>query len=255
MFFNDVIADFTNNQDKKFDEEAFKAHLAQFENDWNRHSWVVHKITLPLHGDWANMILRKIDRGEYAVPNRAAEVLGAYMRKYPEAHRQDVYKSSFQDVYGPGHIIKDSATCARYIVDEMGQTDVSDLRFPDYEPTGVEGNFVRVNLRVLKDGRVPLDLFVRLLMQSADVRQKMPLYDWKGQWDRLQKTLDTITPRPKNFDADAANLRSWLDRGEVMVHHSRHFNESYAPHYRIIRRDLFEKHLLPLIAPSHPSTY
>ena len=255
MFFNDVIADFTNRVDKKFDEEAFKAHLAQFENDWNRHSWVVHKITLPLHGDWANMILRKIDRGEYAVPNRAAEVLGAYMRKYPEAHLQDVYKSCFQDVYGPGHIIKDSATCARYIVDEMGQTDVSDLRFPDYEPTGVEGNFVRVNLRVLKDGRVPLDLFVRLLMQSADVKQKMPLYDWKGQWDRLQKTLDTITPRPKNFDADAANLRSWLDRGEVMVHHSRHFNESYAPHYRIIRRDLFEKHLLPLIAPSHPSTY
>ena len=240
---------------REFDEGEFKNTLAEFENSWCDQKGRIVTYFKDAPSDNAKKILRKIDRGEYAVPNRAAEVLGAYMKKYPEAHLQDVYKSCFQDVYGPGHIIKDSATCARYIVDEMGQTDVSDLRFPDYEPTGVEGNFVRVNLRVLKDGRVPLDLFVRLLMQSADVRQKMPLYDWKGQWDRLQKTLDTITPRPKNFDADAANLRSWLDRGEVMVHHSRHFNESYAPHYRIIRRDLFEKHLLPLIAPSHPSTY
>ena len=232
---------------REFDEGEFKNTLAEFENSWCDQKGRIVTYFKDTPSDNAKKILRKIDRGEYAVPNRAAEVLGAYMKKYPEAHLQDVYKSCFQDVYGPGHIIKDSATCARYIVDEMGQTDVSDLRFPDYEPTGVEGNFVRVNLRVLKDGRVPLDLFVRLLMQSADVRQKMPLYDWKGQWDRLQKTLDTLTPRPKNFDADAANLRSWLDRGEVMVHHSRHFNESYAPHYRIIRRDLFEKNLLPLM--------
>lgn len=255
MFFNDVIADFTNHVDKKFDEEAFKAHLAQFENDWNGRSWVDHKRTLPLHGDMAKTILRKIDRGEYSVPNHAAEVLGDYMRAYPEAHLQDVYKSCFQDVYGPGHIIKDSATCVQYIIREMEQVDVADTRFPDFEYTGVEGNYVRVNLRVLKDGRVPQDLFVRLLMQSADVKKKMPLFDWQGQWNRLQKTLDTLTPRPKNFDTDAANLRSWLSRGEAMVHHSSRFNELYAPHYRIIRRDLFEKHLLPLIAPSHPSTY
>lgn len=237
---------------REFDEREFKNTLAEFENSWCDQKGRIVTYFKDTPSDNAKKILCKIDRGEYAVPNRAAEVLGAYMKKYPEAHLQDVYKSCFQDVYGPGHIIKDSATCARYIVDEMGQTDVSDLRFPDYEPTGVEGNFVRVNLRVLKDGRVPLDLFVRLLMQSADVKQKMPLYDWKGQWDRLQKTLDTLTPRPKNFDADAANLRSWLDRGEVMVHHSRHFNESYAPHYRIIRRDLFEKHLFSLIAPPGP---
>ena len=248
MFFNDVIADFTNHVDKKFDEEAFKAHLAQFENDWNRHSWVVHKYTLPLHGDWANMILRKIDRGEYAVPNRAAEVLGDYMRLYPESHLQDVYKSCFQDVYGPGHIIKDSATCAQYIIQEMEQVDVANMRFPDFQYTGVEGNYVRVNLRVIKDGRVPLDLFVRLLMQSADVKKKMPLYDWKGQWERLVVLLDTITPRPLNFEADAANLRAMLDRGETMVHHSQYFNQVYSPHYRIIRRDLFESQLLKLIA-------
>ena len=194
------------------------------------------------------MILRKIDRGEYAVPNRAAEVLGDYMRLYPESHLQDVYKSCFQDVYGPGHIIKDSATCAQYIIQEMEQVDVANMRFPDFQYTGVEGNYVRVNLRVIKDGRVPLDLFVRLLMQSADVKKKMPLYDWKGQGERLVVLLDTITPRPLNFEADAANLRAMLDRGETMVHHSQYFNQVYAPHYRIIRRDLFESQLLKLIA-------
>ena len=76
----------------------------------------------------------------------------------------------------------------------------------------------------------------------------MPLYDWKGQWERLVVLLDTITPRPLNFEADAANLRAMLDRGETMVHHSQYFNQVYAPHYRIIRRDLFESQLLKLIA-------
>ena len=248
LFFNDVIADYTNNTDKKFDEEAFKTHLAQFENDWTNRSWVDHKITLPLRGDIATTILRKIDQGRYRVPNRAAEVLGEYMRLYPDAQLQDVYKTCFQDIYGPGHIIKDSASCAQYIFDEMEQMDVPDPRFPDFEYTGVEGNYVRVNLRVVNDGRVPLDLFVRLLMQSANVKQKMPLYDWKGQWERLMVLLDTISPRPLNFETDAANLRAMLDRGETMVHHSQHFNQAYAPHYRIIRRDLFESQLLKLIA-------
>ncbi|MBP5680189.1 MAG: alpha-N-acetylglucosaminidase C-terminal domain-containing protein, partial [Bacteroidales bacterium] len=248
LFFNDVIEDYTKGVDKRFDEEAFKAHLAQFENDWNSRSWVDLKRTLPLHGDIATMILRKIDQGRYRVPNRAAEVLGEYMRLYPDAQLQDVYKLCFQDVYGPGHIIKDSATCTQAILDELEQVNTADTRFPDFQYTGVEGNYVRVNLRVIKDGRVPLDLLVRLLMQSADVKKKMPLYDWKGQWERLVVVLDTITPHPLNFETDAANLRAMLDRGETMVHHSQHFNQAYAPHYRIIRRDLFESQLLKLIA-------
>jgi alpha-N-acetylglucosaminidase len=248
MFFNAVIDDYTKGAGKRFDEEAFKAHLTQFENDWNGCSWVDHKLTLPFHGDIAQMILRKIDQGRYRVPNRAAEVLGEYMRLYPDAQLQDVYKTCFQDVYGPGHIIKDSASCAQYIINELEQVNTADPRFPDFEYTGVEGNYVRVNLRVIKDGRVPLDLFVRLLMQSADVKKKMPLYDWRGQWDRLTVILDTLTPRPLNFEADAANLRAMLDRGETMVHHSQRFNQAYAPHYRIISRDLFESQLLKLIA-------
>ena len=240
---------------REFDEVEFKNTLAEFENCWcdQKGKTITHYREIP--SDKAKKILRNIDRGKYEVPNRAAEVLGEYMRTYPEAHLQDVYKLCFQDVYGPGHIIKDSATCVQGILDEMEQTDVSDPRFPDFEYTGVEGNYVRVNLRVIKDGRVPLDLFVRLLMESANVKQKMPLYDWKGQWARLQTVLDAVTPRPKNFEADAANLQSWLDRGETMVHHSSQFNDTFAPHYRIIRRDLFEKQLLPLIAAPEGFSY
>ena len=250
LFFHAVMD--ASRLQREFDEEEFKNTLAEFENCWcdQKGKTITHYREIP--SDKAKKILRNIDRGKYEVPNRAAEVLGEYMRDYPEAHLQDVYKLCFQDVYGPGHIIKDSVSCVRYIVEEMEQMDGADPRFPDFEYTGVEGNYVRVNLRVLKDGRVPLDLFVRLLMESANTKQKMPLYDWKGQWERLVVILDTINPHPKNFDVDAANLRAMLDRGEPMVHHSRSFNDAYAPHYRIIRRDLFEKQLLSLIAPPDP---
>lgn len=241
-----------------FDEVAFGKDLSDnYEQLWCQGNPCIdiYDVVECHDNDVAKRILRKIDEGQYSVPNRAAEVLGEYMRTYPEAHLQDVYKLCFQDVYGPGHIIKDSATCVQGILDEMEQMDVSDPRFPDFEYTGVEGNYVRVNLRVIKDGRVPLDLFVRLLMESANVKQKMPLYDWKGQWARLQTVLDTVTPRPKKFEADAANLQAWLDRGETMVHHSSQFNDAFAPHYRIIRRDLFEKQLLSLIVSPEGFSY
>jgi len=75
----------------------------------------------------------------------------------------------------------------------------------------------------------------------------MPLYDWKGQWERIEKVLRQVNPQPKNFDEDAAFIRYIMDQGQYAVHHSRHFNEVYDPHYRIIRRDLFEREILPLL--------
>jgi len=36
-----------------------------------------------------------------------------------------------------------------------------------------------------------------------------------------------------------------LSEGKYVVHHSRKFNQHYHPHYRIIRRDLFEEKILP----------
>jgi len=231
-----------------FDPTRFDSTLARFERQWARTGTPAsprppQASTL----DVARHILDRQTAGHYAVPNRARQVLSDYLRLFPEAQLQDVYKLCFQDIYGPGHIIKDSATCAAYILREMEQIDTADTRYPDYEYAGIEGNYVRVNIRILKQHRFDLGRFVQLLMLSARQDKPMPLYDWRGQWQRLQTLLGTLNPRPHNFEADAAALQQVFDRGDYVFHHSARFNQAYAPHYRLIRRDLFEREILPAL--------
>lgn len=171
----------------------------------------------------------------------AARRLEEYVRRYPEAQLRDVYKFCFQDVYGPGHLVSDSAACAAYILGEIARMDLSDHRYPDFEYVGVENNFVRVNLRVVAEGMVPLGQFVSLLMQSAAIPSPMPVAEWRARWVRYMGLMAGMSARPHNFEEDSAAILRQLERGEYVSHHSARFNAAYAPHYRLIRRDLFEK--------------
>ena len=245
-FFRAVDSSFTARV--PFDQHGFDSTLSLFEQQWARTGTPATQrqrqgVTLEVAG----RILDREASGYYAVPNRARQVLSDYLRRFPEAQLQDVYKLCFQDIYGPGHIIKDSASCVQYIIREMEQVDTADTRYPDYEYAGVEGNYVRVNIKVLKQGRFDLGRFVQLLMLSARQEKPMPIYDWRGQWQRLQTMLGTFQPRPHNFEADASLLQQMFDRGEYVFHHSTRFNQAYGPHYRLIRRDLFEQELLPVL--------
>lgn len=244
LFFEAVIASHTEH--KTFDPKAFDTTLSVYEHRWAEDTWWTNDFYRSQSpAKVAKHLLRAVDDGLFSVPDVAADRLGDYLHRYPEAQLCDVYKFLFQDVYGPGHIIKNAADCARNIVEEMDNMQLSDTRFPDYEYTGLEGNYVRVNLRVVKDGRVPLQEFVDLLMQSAKLSDPLPLYDWKGRWQHLLVVLRRSDSRPHNFEADAAAIQAVLDSGQYAFHHSDRFNRAYRPHYRLIRRDLFEKEILP----------
>ena len=141
-----------------------------------------------------------------AVP--CAEALIRYAERYPAAEPQDLYKMVFQDLYGPGHLITDSVSCAAYIgreVDEMAENN----RFPLYEYTVCDSNFVRVNLILVKQGQINLSQLVSAVLRSTE---------------------GMLQPNPK-----------------YVMSHSTAFKAAYDPHYRIVRRDIFENELLPLI--------
>ena len=137
-----------------------------------------------------------------------ADALIAYAEEYPAAEPQDLYKLVFQDLYGPGHLLTDSAACAYYINDELATMPDSNS-LPDYEYTRCEGNFVRVNLLLLKQGVISVEQLTSAVMRSA-----------KG------------LPTPDH---------------RFVMSHSAAFKAAYQPHYRIVSRDIFEKELLPLI--------
>ena len=144
--------------------------------------------------------------GGDAVP--CAEALKRYAERYPAAEPQDLYKLVFQDLYGPGHLVTDSASCAAYIGREVDGMSC-DGSFPMYEYTLCDSNFVRVNLLLVKQGCVALPVLVSAVLRSTE---GMP------------------TPDPK-----------------YVMSHSDAFKAAYDPHYRIVRRDIFERELLPLI--------
>ena len=189
------------------------------------------------------------------------EALAQYMETYPKAQLRDIYKSCFQDVFGVAHLISDTQACVRYLENEMkvmdDQLEVLDERFTvtvingcrmlDYEYTLPDSHFVRVDLHVVADGRVPQDLLVDVLMESAATPPYMTQEEWVARWQEIKSAAETLVPRPHGFEEDAAAIDSLLAEGDYVMHHSLRYNEVYNPHYRLIRRDLFEQHILPLL--------
>ncbi len=142
------------------------------------------------------------------VCNNCAEALIAYAEQYPEAEPTDMYKLVFQDMYGPGHLLTDSTAALRYINKELAEMSDSS-RFPLYEYTLCDSNFVRVNLTLVQDGILTAEQLADAMVRSAE---GLPTPDHK-----------------------------------YVVSHSDAFKAAYNPHYRIIKRDIFEQEILPLI--------
>ncbi|MBQ8703621.1 MAG: hypothetical protein IJ524_04540 [Bacteroidales bacterium] len=137
-----------------------------------------------------------------------ADALMAYAADYPAAEPQDLYKLVFQDLYGPGHLLTDSAACAYYINDELASMADSN-GLPDYSYTLCDNRFVRVNLLLVQKGVLSVEQLTSAVMRSA---QGLPQPDHR-----------------------------------FVMSHSAAFKAAYDPHYRIVRSDIFEQELLPLI--------
>lgn len=175
------------------------------------------------------------------------EALAQYMATYPEAHLQDIYKSCFQNVFGVAHLISDTQACINYIESEMEELDPDDRDYSLYEYTLPDSHYVRVDLHAVAEGLVPCDLLVELLMTSAATPAPLTQEEWVARWQELKAAADALDPRPDDYEKEAAEIDSLLAEGRYVWHHSRHFGEVYRPHYRLVRRDLFESRILPLL--------
>lgn len=151
--------------------------------------------------------------GNVKAQTPCGEALMQYAQRYPAAEATDLYKLVFQDLYGPGHLLTDSLAAVRYISSEVAQMSdaaypeylhgIHDGPFPLYEYTLCDSNFVRVNLILVKRGVIPLERLVSALLRSTE---GLP------------------SPDPK-----------------FVMTHSAAFKAAHDPHYRIIRRDIFDR--------------
>ena len=163
------------------------------------------------------------------------------LKQYPLSTLQDLYKSFFQDKFGPGHIIADTSAARRYLNSELDSFETSDN--PELEPTGWEHNFYRINLSVIKKGNVPYDVFFDAFVESVNSIKQPPIDEWKTEWDAIEKIISSMSLSLPGYDTDKKAIDSLLNAGKYMMHHSQAYGEAYQPHYRIVSREVFEHNL------------
>ncbi|MCR4964562.1 MAG: hypothetical protein K6A41_02785 [Bacteroidales bacterium] len=165
---------------------------------------------------------------------------------YPELRLQDVYKTFYQDRFGPGHLITDTALVIQYLNKELNDFPLWMESVPAYEPTGFQGNFVRVYLSCLTvDGisaRTLTDAFVR----SSKVKIDMPI-SWKEEWQLILQIIEEENLQMPDYEQDSTKIEEMLATGDHAITHSKNYKAHYDPHYRIVSREIFEKEFLPLI--------
>jgi hypothetical protein len=165
---------------------------------------------------------------------------------YPESTLRDLYKNFFQDRFGPGHIIADNSAADRYLRYELNAAE--GFEGLDYEPTGYEGRFYRVNLGVIADGRVPYEKYFDAFVRSVNGIKPISIEQWRTEWHEIDSVIMSMGLQLENYSADRAEIKALIDGGDYVMHHSQRFNDHYQPHYRIIERTIFENEILPLLS-------
>ena len=175
---------------------------------------------------------------------RADSIRGAIdyqLQHYPASQHRDVYKNFMQDYFGPGHILNDTVAAGKYLRYELDNSAKFDG--PDFEPTGFEGNFYRVNLRLIKDGTIPYDIFFNAFVKSVQGITPPDGETWMKIWSEIDNEVQSMGLTFENESHDRTDLAEQFRHGNYIVHHSEAFNNANNFHYRIISKDIFNKDL------------
>ena len=159
---------------------------------------------------------------------------------YPESTLQDIYKSFYQEHFGPGHIISDTASARRYLVREL--SEMGKTQSPYFESTGRQGDYVRVYLSAIADSLITAEQLLDAFVRSANSRQE-PAVSWMEKWEAIVSIIQANKIELEGFETDLPLLTE-AARNSQAVHHSRRYNEAYHPHYRIVERGIFERELM-----------
>lgn len=185
------------------------------------------------------------DMTKKTLEDSISEALDYQLKNYPESQYIDVYKNFMQDFFGPGHILADTASSARYLRQELSIP--GPFGGPLYEKTGYRGNFYRVNISLIKDNTIPYDMFFQNFVESLQSITPPDGDYWMRVWDSIDCVIKKKGLTFPDYGSDSIKLKQNFENRNYIAHHSKRYNDSVNFHYRIISRELFEKNILPLI--------
>ena len=151
----------------------------------------------------------------------------------------DLYKNYFQDAFGPGHLIPDTTQAGIYLDRELKQPGWTDML--PYQALGINHDYYRINLRFVKEGIIPRDTLLLAMVESATLARSPDMESWKKEWNEVLAVIKKVKPNLPEMETDEKLITQVFSEGNVVMHHSRHYEETYHPHYRIIHRSVFER--------------
>ena len=169
------------------------------------------------------------------------------MQTYPKSRLLDIYKSCFQDYMGAEHLVSDRQRVKAYLDEELQTTNLDELMPWYYEPCGVNGQYVRVSIRAVKENIVSEDLLLDAFIRSANSDKRPTVESWRDRWHKIIGTIDQMGLNLPHYQQDRAFIDSILSVGKYAISHSPEYREAYRPHYRIVEMSIFENEIKPLI--------
>ena len=167
------------------------------------------------------------------------------MESYPQSRLLDIYKSCFQDYMGAEHLVSDKDRVKAYLDEELNATTLDELMPWYYEPCGIDGNYVRVSIRAVKEGIITEDLLLDAFIRSANNLRRPTIDAWRDRWHEIIGTIDEMHLNLPNYLEDKQFIDSVLSKDKYAISHSPEYREAYHPHYRIVERGIFEQVILP----------
>lgn len=156
------------------------------------------------------------------------------METYPKSTLRDIYKNFFQDRFGPGHLITDTVSAGNYLKSELKYA--RSFNGKDFDNLGWQGNFVRVNLRLIKDSIIAYDQFFKSFIESVIDLKPTSQDAWIKEWTAIDSIIYTMDLKLPDYQNDRSEIFNLLINGNFVMHHSESFIKSYDPHYRIMDR-------------------
>lgn len=175
----------------------------------------------------------------------AEESIRLQLERYPASTLQDIYKSFFQDAFGPGHLIDNPVQARQYIEEESLQSYESLCEL--YEKAGAGENYYRVSLSLVASGMVGAEQLADALCRSAAMTQSPSAAEWQSTWQKIERITAKYKHLLQGYEQDLHKIDQAINSGNFMMRHSAAYNRNYHPHYRIIHRTIFETEILPLI--------
>ncbi len=173
-------------------------------------------------------------------------IVEAQLEQYPDLRLQDIYKTFYQDRFGPGHLLADTSMAIYYLNQEMTADSAWLTDEPFCEPTGFQGNYVRVYLSCLKPGGLTVRQLADAFIRSAGQTVALPI-SWADEWHLILRIIEREGWQMPDYEQDKAWIEELLGQGDQPITHSRSYNSHYRPHYRIVAREIFEKEIRPLL--------